>query len=73
VPTIGSASPVANLPLLASSILLVAGSDGVNRLDPGTGKVAQTLPTSPVPPSESRAYPVGTGFLVAGTGTTVYR
>jgi hypothetical protein len=73
VPTISSSTPVVNLPSLTSSILLVPGPDGVNRLDSGTGKVAQTSPVSPTPKTDSRAYPVGTGFVLADAGTAVYR
>ncbi len=73
VPTVTSSVPTSGAPQLASSVVLVAGPAGVDLLDARTGKVAQTLPTSSAPAAGSLAYPVGTGFVLAGASTTVYR
>ena len=59
-------------PTLRSSTVAVANSDGIVLLAPGTGKPARSFPVGP-PPAASLVYPFGTGFVLAGASTTVYR
>jgi len=59
-------------PDLQASSVAVAGAGGITLLDPGTGKTARSFPVA-APRSGSLVYPLGTGFVVAGAATTVYR
>ncbi len=59
-------------PALGTSTIAAATSSGVARLDPTTGEPSQTYPVA-VPAAGSRVFPFGTGFVVAGASTTVYR
>jgi len=59
-------------PDLRASSVAVAGAGGITLLDPGTGKTARSFPVA-APRSGSLVYPLGTGFVVAGAATTVYR
>jgi hypothetical protein len=57
---------------LADSRLSVPVPGGIGELDPASGKPARTFPVAP-PAASSRVFPYGTGFLVTGPHTTVYR
>lgn len=57
---------------LADSRVTVPVPDGIAELNPATGRVSRTFPVPPPAPG-SRVFPYGTGFLVAGPHTTVYR
>jgi hypothetical protein len=57
---------------LHQSAVSVADTTGIVQLDPGTGRVRKTFPVA-APPTGSLAYPFGSGFVVSGSGTTVYR
>ncbi len=59
-------------PSLSNALLAVPTSTGIATLDPNTGAVLRSFAV-PAPAAGSRAYPLGTGFLVAGTPTTYYR
>jgi outer membrane protein assembly factor BamB len=65
------AAPPGGIPQLRLSIIAAAGSGGISLLDPSTGTVTRNVPVGGPPPG-SRAYPLGTGFVVAGPSTTVY-
>ena len=59
------------IPDLATSLVLATGPDGIDQLDPATGKASGRFA---VGASTGIAYPAGSGFIVAGTdGTTVYQ
>jgi len=62
----------AGLPDLRASTIAVASAAGIALLEPGTGKTARTIAVA-APPAGSVVYPFGTGFVVAGPSTTVYR
>ncbi len=66
-----STGKVVSPPKLASSLLAAPSATGIDLLDPSSGKTTRTLTglTAPV----ARAYPFGTGFVVAGSSTAVYR
>ncbi|MDT4981007.1 MAG: hypothetical protein QOG07_2886, partial [Pseudonocardiales bacterium] len=59
-------------PDLAASIIAAATSSGIALLDPATGEPNPIYPVG-APAAGSRVYPFGTGFVVAGSSTTVYR
>lgn len=66
--TDGSAAPDA-----AHSVLLAPTSTGLAQLDVTTGAVQHDYRLPEPASSSARVYPLGTGFLIAGTGTVVYR
>jgi PQQ-like domain len=72
LPTVATSVATPGLPALSSSVVLVAAAGGVDLLDGLTGRVSQTLPV-PTPPAGSRIFVVGTGFVVAGPSTIVYK
>lgn len=57
---------------LSTATVAVPSAQGIDLLDGGTGKVRQTFAVGAPAPGSS-AYPLGTGFLVAGPTTVVYR
>jgi hypothetical protein len=57
---------------VANALILAATSRSVVSLDGATGSVRRTFPIPP-PPSGSRVFPLGTGFLVAGPSSRVYQ
>ncbi|MDT4910304.1 MAG: hypothetical protein QOI69_3545 [Pseudonocardiales bacterium] len=59
-------------PDLAASTIAAATSSGIALLDPATGEPNPIYPVG-APAAGSRVYPFGTGFVVAGSSTTVYR
>jgi len=61
-----------SVPDLSHVIVAVASSSGIAVLDAGTGKVSKTYPVQVLPAGAS-VYPFGSGFLVAGTSSAVYR
>lgn len=72
-PTVTTLSGVTGgTPKLRSSTVAVTDSAGIALLDPDTGKPARSFPVGPLA-ATSLAYPLGTGFLVAGASTMVYR
>jgi hypothetical protein len=58
--------------LLKGPIALSTDTSGVIGIDPSTGKITARYRV-PAPPVGSMIYPVGTGLLVAGPHTVVYR
>jgi hypothetical protein len=58
-------------PDLSTAIVAATTPDAVELLDGGTGKVARTITCGPLP-AGSLAYPMGSGFLIAGTSTSSY-
>lgn len=62
-------------PSMATELVAVAGSTdrtGLALLDPGTGQIRKGFSVPPPAPG-SLVYPFGTGFLIAGPNTQVYR
>ncbi len=51
---------------------LVINAQGITEIDPSTGRPLTSFAIS-TPPGGSVAYRLGTGFVVAGSSTTVYR
>ncbi len=70
--TVTTPESVLTTPTLAGSLVLAVASDGVQVLEPGTGRPSRTV-VEALPPGPSRAFPVGTGFVVSGASTVVYR
>jgi hypothetical protein len=70
-PTVTSAK-AGSAPELGSARIAVPGSSGIEQIDGLTGSIQQSFP-APAPPPGARAYPFGTGFLMAGRSTTLYR
>jgi outer membrane protein assembly factor BamB len=73
LPTVAPSVATLGLPSLTSSVVLVASPGGVDLLDGATGRVSLTLPVVPPPPAGSRVFAVGTGFVLAGSSTIVYK
>jgi hypothetical protein len=71
VPTVTNQAGTSSAPL-ASGRVTVATSAGIAQLDGATGKARQTFSVT-VPPPRSYVYPFGSGFVVAGSTTTVYK
>lgn len=71
LPTV-TATDDATVPDLSHSVLSVPAAQGIDQLEPGTGAVGQSRPTPPLA-TGSLSYPFGTGFIIAGPSTTVYR
>lgn len=70
-PTVTSTSSDGSLGLTTARIT-VTGNDAVSVLDGNDGTVRRTFAAAAVP-ADSRAYPLGTGFVVSGaTGTVAY-
>ncbi|MCW2494560.1 PQQ-binding-like beta-propeller repeat protein [Jatrophihabitans sp.] len=66
-------APLADVvPVMSSAVLILPVATGVAVLNPQTGAARTRYPLSPAPASTDRIYPLGTGFLVAGSGVTVY-
>jgi hypothetical protein len=70
--TATAALPVSDQVPGARSLLSVPASSGIAQLDPADGRVSHTFDITP-PAAGSQVYPLGTGFLVAGPHTVVYR
>lgn len=70
-PTV-TATDNAPLPDLTAAYLAVAGSGGIDLLDGSTGAVSRALAVS-APAAGSLIYPFGSGFVVAGPSTVVYK
>jgi hypothetical protein len=66
--TASSGTPSASL---TGALLTVPSATGISSLDPRTGKLAASYAVTAS--GTPAVYPYGTGFLVAGTTTTVYR
>jgi hypothetical protein len=61
------------IPPAANAEMTLPTPTGVAVLDQQSGKTTHSYPLTPVPPSTARIYPLGTGFVVAGTqSVTVY-
>lgn len=74
LPTISSADGSdLTTPDLFSARLLAADATSVVSLDPVTGKITTRYPVTPAPAQGSLVIPLGHGFLVTGTTTTVYQ
>lgn len=59
------------IPDLSTSLVVATGAQGIDQLDPATGKASGRFA---VGATTGTAYPAGSGFIVAGTdGTTVYQ
>jgi hypothetical protein len=71
LPTALNATGQANAPL-GKSRVTAPGSTGILDLDGATGSVTHRYPVA-APAAGSLVYPFGTGFLLAGSSTTVYR
>lgn len=71
LPTVTSASGNV-LPGLSQARIAVPLSDGIAQLSPATGAVQQRF-AAPGVDTGSQIFPLGTGFLVAGPATVVYR
>jgi outer membrane protein assembly factor BamB len=71
LPTV-TASDTSQNPALDVSVILVPTSSGVAALDGATGAITDQYAVA-APPAGSRVFALGTGFLVAGTFTRVYR
>jgi PQQ-like domain len=59
-------------PDLSQSSISVAGPSGIELLDPGSGTTIRTFTLTP-PPRATLVYPFGSGFVLCGAATTVYR
>ncbi|MGI8759891.1 MAG: PQQ-binding-like beta-propeller repeat protein [Jatrophihabitantaceae bacterium] len=59
-------------PDLQASVMAVPTAGGIALLDPRDGRVARTFSVA-APAPGSLVYPLGTGFVIAGPSTTVYR
>jgi outer membrane protein assembly factor BamB len=59
-------------PDLPGAFVAVPTTAGVDLLDGATGSVVKSYPVA-APPSGSQVYAFGTGFVVAGSSTAVYR
>jgi hypothetical protein len=70
-PTVGAPQD-ALTPTSSTAVLTLPVATGVARLNPLTGVASATYPLSPVPTRAARIYLLGSGFVVAGTGVTVY-
>lgn len=72
LPSVTAPSNTTEIAYLATGVVAVPTADGLAVLDGTTGKVRTSFPVG-APPEGSRVYPLGTGFVVAGPTTTVYR
>jgi len=72
LPTVNPGGELAQPPPLVGATVLAASASGAVSLDGSTGSVQRTF-SVPAAPSGSRVFPVGTGFLVAGSRTQVYQ
>lgn len=70
-PTV-TATDGAEPPDLPAADIVVTGTDGISLLDGATGRRSENFPVSPPAPG-STAYPFGTGFVVSGPATVVYK
>ncbi len=70
--TATDAAAVVGLPDLTQAVLAAPTATGLTLLDTRSGRPSRDFAVSPPPPG-STVYPYGTGFLVAGPATTVYR
>ena len=59
--------------ILSRARIAVPTKTGVALLDGNTGRVRTSRPLDQPPPRGSRAFPFGTGFVIAGASTAVYR
>jgi outer membrane protein assembly factor BamB len=72
LPTVTTTQVGSGAPALVGALVLAPSASGVVSLSGTTGQVERTYPV-PAPAEGSQVFPVGTGFLVAGPTTTVYR
>jgi outer membrane protein assembly factor BamB len=70
-PTIIQPAQPAIPPVLGRSTVAVANPAGIQLLDTSTGKPTRTFPVAV--PADSRAHRFGSGFVLTGSSTTVYR
>ena len=70
--TVPAGTPDLGPPTFAGALVLAPSARGVVRLDARSGSVLRTFAV-PVPSSGSRVFPMGTGFVVAGSTTQVYQ
>ncbi|MEO6887318.1 MAG: PQQ-binding-like beta-propeller repeat protein [Jatrophihabitantaceae bacterium] len=59
-------------PDLSSAIIAAPGTNGIELLSGTDGQVVRTI-AAPSPAADSTSYPFGTGFILAGSTTTLYR
>jgi hypothetical protein len=72
LPTVNPGGEQVQPPPLVGATVLAVSASGVVRLDGSTGSVQHTF-SVPAASSGSRVFPLGSGFLVAGSGTQVYQ
>ena len=72
LPTVNPGEEDVQPPALVGATVLAASASGVVSLDGSTGSVQRTFSVA-TPTSGSRVFPLGTGFLVAGSRTQVYQ
>jgi hypothetical protein len=72
LPTVNPGGEEVQPPPLVGATVLAASASGVVSLDGSTGSVQHTF-SVPAASSGSRVFPVGSGFLVAGSRTQVYQ
>ena len=73
LPTVTAPSGDASaVPVLATAIVAAATAQGVDLLDGETGRVTRTV-AMPTVAIGSTAYPLGSGFVLSGSSTEVYR
>jgi len=72
LPTVSPGEEGVQPPPLAGATVLAPSASGVVSLDGRTGSVQRTF-SVPAPSTGSRVFPLGTGFLVAGSRTEVYQ
>lgn len=72
LPTVSTTVVGTGAPALVGSLVLAPAASGVVSLSGTSGHIERTYPV-PAPAEGSQVFPVGTGFLVAGPATSVYR
>jgi outer membrane protein assembly factor BamB len=72
LPTVNPGEDEVQPPPLVGATVLAGSASGVVSLDGSTGSVKRTF-SVPAPSNGGRVFPVGTGFLVAGSRTQVYQ
>jgi hypothetical protein len=72
LPTVNPGGEEQQPPPLVGATVLAASASGVVSLDGSTGSVQHTF-SVPAASSGSRVFPLGSGFLVAGSRTQVYQ
>jgi hypothetical protein len=72
LPTVTASDGVTATPELSAALVLVPTSSGVAALDGSSGQTTARYDV-PAPAKGSQIFPLGNGFLVAGSSTTVYQ